>query len=216
MKKIKIRTAAAMRGDGAETRARIIECAGRLIAENGFAKTTSKSICALARVNLAAVNYHFGSREGLYHAVISEVLTYMMNMEKLQEIYASEKTPHAKVEALVDLYIESVFKNDNWHVGVWTREIISPSPQLDEVLRNRLLPKFDICQKIFAQYLGLQENDPKLYTYIVSTIAPFALSALARRNKFKRILFGELAADDPDLIVTLKTFVFAGLDAIKA
>ncbi len=121
MKKIKIRTAAAMRGDGAETRARIIECAGRLIAENGFARTTSKNICALARVNLAAVNYHFGSREGLYYAVISEVLTYMMNTEKIREIYADEKTPHAKVEALLDLYIESVLKNDNWHVRVWTR-----------------------------------------------------------------------------------------------
>lgn len=205
-----------MRGDGAETRARIIECAGRLIAENGFAKTTSKSICALAHVNLAAVNYHFGSREGLYYAVISEVLTYMMNTEKIQEIYADEKSPHAKVEALLDLYIESVLKNDNWHVRVWTREIISPSPQLDDVLRERLLPKFDICQKIFAQYLGMKENDPQLYTYIVSAIAPFALSALTRRNKIKRILFGELAADEPDNIATLKAFVFAGLDAVKA
>ncbi len=78
------------------------------------------------------------------------------------------------------------------------------------------MPKFDICQKIFAQYLGMKENDPKLYTYIVSAIAPFALSALTRRNKIKRILFGELAADEPDNISTLKAFVFAGLDAVKA
>ncbi len=57
-----------MRGDGEQTRARIIETAGHLMAENGFAQTTSKSICEAAQVNMAAINYYFGSREGLYIA----------------------------------------------------------------------------------------------------------------------------------------------------
>ena len=57
------------RMDGRETEEKIIECAGQLIAEKGFASVTSKEICRAAGVNLAAVNYHFGSRDGLYLAV---------------------------------------------------------------------------------------------------------------------------------------------------
>ena len=68
MKSIKKNT----REDGEETKARLIECAGRLIADQGFDRTTSKDICRLAGTNLAAVNYHFGSREGLYKAVLLE------------------------------------------------------------------------------------------------------------------------------------------------
>ena len=44
------------RMDGRETEEKIIECAGQLIAEKGFASVTSKEICRAAGVNLAAVN----------------------------------------------------------------------------------------------------------------------------------------------------------------
>ena len=39
------------------------------MAEKGFAAVTSKEICESAGVNNAAVNYHFGSRDGLHRAV---------------------------------------------------------------------------------------------------------------------------------------------------
>ena len=58
------------RGDGDLTRARILESAGQLAAECGYANMTSKQVCERAHVNMAAVNYHFGSREGLYAAVL--------------------------------------------------------------------------------------------------------------------------------------------------
>ena len=55
MKSIKKNT----REDGAETKARLIQCAGRLIADQGYDRTTSKDICRLAGVNMAAVNYRW-------------------------------------------------------------------------------------------------------------------------------------------------------------
>ena len=63
--------------DGRETEEKIIECAGQLIAEKGFASVTSKEICRAAGVKLAAVNYHFGSRDGLYLAVLENVQQYL-------------------------------------------------------------------------------------------------------------------------------------------
>ena len=46
------------RSDGDLTKSKILDAAGRLIAQDGFAKTTSKAIAKLAEVDLAAINYH--------------------------------------------------------------------------------------------------------------------------------------------------------------
>ena len=42
--------------------------AARLFAERGFARVTVRDICRKARANVAAVNYHFGGKHGLYTA----------------------------------------------------------------------------------------------------------------------------------------------------
>ena len=60
------------REDGNATRQKIIEVAGTLFAEKGYAETSSKEITERAGTNIAAVNYHFGSREKLYIAVLDE------------------------------------------------------------------------------------------------------------------------------------------------
>lgn len=48
------------------TRERLLDVAERLFAERGFAATSVRAITAAAETNLAAVNYHFGSKRGLY------------------------------------------------------------------------------------------------------------------------------------------------------
>ena len=53
------------RPDGDATRALLLETAGQVFAERGFADGTSKEICERAGTPMASVNYHFGSREGL-------------------------------------------------------------------------------------------------------------------------------------------------------
>ena len=76
------------RMDGRETEEKIIKCAGQLIAEKGFASVTSKEICRAAGVNLAAVNYHFGSRDGLYLAVLENVQQYLVGLQQLIDLRA--------------------------------------------------------------------------------------------------------------------------------
>ena len=58
----------------ASTRERLIEAAGRLFAENGFEGSTIRGICEDAGANVAAVNYHFRGKEGLYAEVVADVI----------------------------------------------------------------------------------------------------------------------------------------------
>lgn len=54
---------------------RILDTAEHLFAEKGFAETSLRSITSRAGVNLAAVNYHFGSKKALIQAVFERFLT---------------------------------------------------------------------------------------------------------------------------------------------
>ena len=88
------------------TRTAILNAAERLYAERGFSDVTLRDIVAEANVNLAAVNYHFGSKDEL----IAELLvtrSIATNRERLNELKAAEdagggRTPiEAVIRALV-------------------------------------------------------------------------------------------------------------------
>jgi AcrR family transcriptional regulator len=57
------------------TRERLIEAAGQLFADHGFRKVTVREICRVARANVAAVNYHFGDKLGLYREVLDTAIS---------------------------------------------------------------------------------------------------------------------------------------------
>jgi AcrR family transcriptional regulator len=52
------------------TRDRILKAAERLFAEHGYQATSVRAIVAKARVNQAAINYHFAGKDGLYREVL--------------------------------------------------------------------------------------------------------------------------------------------------
>ena len=82
------------REDGEVTRRHILETAVRLFAEHGYADTTSKMICREAGVNIAAVNYHFNSRDDLYRAVLEPHNTLVKNEKTEQD---ASKTRKARI-----------------------------------------------------------------------------------------------------------------------
>jgi len=68
-----------------DTRVRILDAAELLFTEHGFDATTLRQITGAAGVNLAAVNYHFGSKEELIREVFRRRLTWL-NQQRLKEL----------------------------------------------------------------------------------------------------------------------------------
>lgn len=62
----------APRSDGAEARHRLLHTALRLFAQKGYAKTSTREIAREAEVNISAISYYFGDKEGLYAATFCE------------------------------------------------------------------------------------------------------------------------------------------------
>jgi AcrR family transcriptional regulator len=85
-----------------QTRASILEAAERLYAERGFADVTLRDIVAAANVNLAAVNYHFGSKDELI-AELFVTRSLATNRERLNELKTAEALGggRADIEAIL-------------------------------------------------------------------------------------------------------------------
>jgi AcrR family transcriptional regulator len=62
----------ASRSDGSDARARLLHAALKLFAEQGYARTSTRSIARAAGANVAAISYYFGDKAGLYAATFNE------------------------------------------------------------------------------------------------------------------------------------------------
>src|SRR5580765_8036270 len=73
----------ALDATSAGTKTRILDAAEQLFMEHGFEATSLRSLTTAAGVNLAAVHYHFGSKEELFQAVLTRRLD-PMNVERIK------------------------------------------------------------------------------------------------------------------------------------
>jgi len=77
------------------TQSRILDAAEALFMEHGFEATSLRQITSVAGVNLAAVNYHFGSKDDLFEAVLTRRLD-PMNQERMALLTRFEQDAHPK------------------------------------------------------------------------------------------------------------------------
>jgi len=80
---------ATVREAGTDTRARLLDAAERLFADDGIAQSSLRAITLAAGVNVAAIHYHFGSKEALLEAVFTRRLA-PVNEERLSRLGALE------------------------------------------------------------------------------------------------------------------------------
>lgn len=86
-----------------DTVERILDAAEALFSEKGFAETSLRNITTKAGVNLAAVNYHFGSKKSLIQAVFARYLTpfSVQFSNQLDIIDQQQRTPEQLLKLLV-------------------------------------------------------------------------------------------------------------------
>src|SRR5438105_15736421 len=95
-----------------DTKQRILDSAERLFAQHGFAATSLRTIIADAKVNLAAIHYHFHSKEALLDAVILRRLG-PVNQERLKLLDACEASAldgRPNLESVLEAFIAPAFR----------------------------------------------------------------------------------------------------------
>lgn len=100
--------------DKPTTKDRIMDAAERLFADKGLDGSSLREITTAAGVNLAAVNYHFGSKDGLIAAVFTRHLGPLnaARIALLDKVEAQAGEAPPILEAVLDAFIRPVVMHD--------------------------------------------------------------------------------------------------------
>ena len=92
----------------------IINVAIDLFAEKGFEGTSIRDLAGKAEVNVAMINYYFGSKEKLFEYMVEFKSTYIR--ERLEEITNNEQTSDIeKIDAIIEHYVHRFITNHKYH-----------------------------------------------------------------------------------------------------
>src|SRR6185295_619338 len=92
-----------------DTREALLDAAEGLFAEHGIQASSLRAITQRAGANLAAVHYHFGSKEGLVRAVFSRRLK-PLNEERLRRLEACDLEAADAVEQVLDAFLAPLLR----------------------------------------------------------------------------------------------------------
>lgn len=113
----------------------IMSHAMQLFADKGFEATSIRDLAKVADVNVAMVNYYFGSKEKLMEAIIEEKAAYMK--DRIEELNANNSISEMdKVNALIEDYVNRIVSNPNFHKLLYKELMGSNRENLNQLLTN--------------------------------------------------------------------------------
>lgn len=170
---------ARIRGDGEKTREALIEAAGELAAERGWANVAARDVCDLAGVNCASVNYWFGGRDQLYEAVLSRIPDTIFSQELEIEMVQYETAEEALRYFVTHHLMHSEDKR-SWPMRVWAREVTAtPSANLLAMARKIGVVRIKALQQFFADYLGIEDHrDTRVGAAFITTMSAVLIHML--------------------------------------
>ncbi len=208
--------ARASRTDGSATRQHLLETAGQVFAERGFAGGTSKEICERAGTPLASVNYHFGSRESLYEAVLIEAHRQIVGLDEMMALAQPLPDARAKLRAIVGHLAGIATRADApWGFRVMLREVMTPSAAIPALAEKAIRPKAALMLGLVGELMQLPPSDPVVQRGVMFTIFPCIAMVVAPRQ-ISGVLLPDAQRDPASLATDFVDFTLAGLDALAA
>ncbi|HJT27661.1 MAG TPA: CerR family C-terminal domain-containing protein [Pyrinomonadaceae bacterium] len=163
------------------TRGRLIDAAGEMFAELGFHHATIRQICERAGVNIAAVNYHFRDKTGLYTEVVRQSMR-AARLDAVQAAFDQHAPPEGIMRAAIKARLESLRGLDlsDWHFRIFAHELAKPTPAINVVINEAIRPLYLRMCRLIGSILGLQPDDQKTRLCAHSVIGQILFYAYAR------------------------------------
>ncbi len=135
-------------------RERLLEAAGGVFAETGYGGGSVRAIARVARVNVASVNYYFGSKEGLYREVLLRAHRQVMEAEPEPEVGGDAREA---LRGWVGYCLRFVLLRRASHpvLGrLMAHEMRQPTVALSELVTLVIRPKFEQLAVVVAAVAG--------------------------------------------------------------
>lgn len=144
------------RRTSSKTRAAIMEAAGKVFAEVGYSKATVRDICREAGANIAAINYHFGDKKGLYLAVLKHYQELAFKTYPPDLGIKKSQKPEEKLRAYIRSFLARIMDEGRpaWFGRLLAREFIEPTWAFDILVEETIRPSFQLLTEIVAEITG--------------------------------------------------------------
>jgi len=166
------------------TKERILISAGDIFGKRGFSDTTIRSIARQAKVNIAAVNYHFGDKEGLYRAVLEDVFSRGFARFPATLGIGEDADPQVRLRYFIKGMFYRLQSPEGWggmagQGRLISREMLDPSPAFETILEKYIKPHKDLLVSIIAEIMQETDNTTVLLACAVSILGQCVYYSMA-------------------------------------
>ena len=199
-----------------ETRQRLLEAGAQLFAERGFKEVTVRDICKEAGANVAAVNYYFRDKWGLYKELLQPVIDFMNHTYRLAHETNAASSPEERLRHYIRVVLQRVLGEGIGcrHGKLMAREMFEPSPALDLIIEQVIRPNSARLGALVGELMGCPITDRRVgfcvgsvQTQIFSHLNNPIIARLVPSLKYTPQVIDSLAAQ-------MATFSLAGIRAI--
>lgn len=197
------------------TRDRLIKIAMEMFAESGYDKTSIRELAKRADANIAAINYHFGGKEGLYHAVLEYIAEYMDSwamplineyhkfVEEQNENFDIEKTI-IWVGKFINTFMTSAFESYESNIllhKIIAREQLKPTLGFDKIYGLASIKLAEhIISDLLSKLTNKKSNDEEIIIYTISIVGQMETFISANSSIRKELNVEELTQTHIDTI----------------
>lgn len=132
----------------------ILHIAEKLFALHGYDGASTRAIAQEAGVNLAMLNYYFGSKEGVYKAVLQSRLVDFHQI--LSNINEENISPWDKLKKCIELYVDRVFANNCFHKLIQRELSLEKRSESSDIIISSIMNNVNEIKKVLEN--GIQSG----------------------------------------------------------
>ena len=147
------------REDATRTRKNLLDAAGEVFAEKGYRDATITAICRRAAANIAAVNYHFGSKEKLYVETWRHTFLASLKAHDPDGGVADSAPAEVRLRGKVTALLHRIADEKNTEFLIVHRELANPTGLLNKMRRELLEPLRAKMETVVREVLGAAASE---------------------------------------------------------
>jgi AcrR family transcriptional regulator len=147
----------------------IITAAMNLFGQKGFEGTSVREIASGAGVNLAMINYYFGTKEKLFENVVEYKASYLQGV--FEELVNNKLLSQIeKLDVVIDSYIDRMFHSPQFHHLLHRELSLENRPQMKDAIADILLRNFVFLKAIIQNGIDSGEFNPVDIELTIATL----------------------------------------------
>lgn len=194
-----------------DTRARLLEAGLRLFATRGYDSVSTRELAKMAGVNIAAIAYHFGGKQDLYHAVARQQVSETDPIAgpvvtRVATALAETQGDPAKLSGIAEMLVNGLLRaftqseRMRLRAALILRELANPTSGFDIMFKGRIEPMHKAITELTAVALGLDPLDEKALVRGHAVTGQILFFFIGRVVLFARTGWSDFGEAEVDLV----------------